>query len=81
VFTGTLLGCGGRFLVHWVVGATVWAAYMPETFLGMGMGNPWVYSALYNGVFMGANTLITLLVFALLWGPLNRFFQGEDIAE
>jgi thiamine transporter ThiT len=40
-----------------------------------------VYSALYNGVFMGANTLITLLVFALLWGPLNRFFQGEDIAE
>lgn len=81
VFTGTLLGCGGRFLVHWVVGATVWAAYMPETFMGMGMSSPWVYSALYNGLYMGANTLITLLVFALLWGPLSSFFLGEDIAE
>jgi thiamine transporter len=81
VFTGTLIACAARFLVHWVVGATVWAAYMPETFLGMGMGNPWVYSALYNGLYMGANTLITLLVFALLWGPLSSFFLGEDIAE
>jgi thiamine transporter len=81
VFTGTLIACAARFLVHWVVGATVWAAYMPETFMGMGMSSPWVYSALYNGLYMGANALITLLVFGLLWGPLNSFFLGEDIAE
>lgn len=39
-FTGTLIGGGARFLVHYVVGATVWAAYMPENFLGMNMSTP-----------------------------------------
>lgn len=81
VFWGTLIACGARFLVHWVVGATVWAAYMPETFLGMGMSNPWIYSALYNVLYMGPNTVITLVVFALLWKPLNSFLTGQDIAE
>ena len=79
VFWGTLIACGARFLVHWVVGATVWAAYMPETFLGMGMSNPWVYSALYNVLFMAPNTVITLVVFALLWKPLNSFLTGQDL--
>ena len=81
VFWGTLIACGARFLVHWVVGATIWAAYMPESFLGMGMNNPWVYSALYNVLYMGPNTLIALAAFGLLWKPLNGFLTGQDIAE
>ena len=48
-FYGTLLGSALRFLVHYVVGATVWGEYMPETFYGMTMTSPWLYSALYNG--------------------------------
>ena len=32
-YLGTLLGCAARFLVHYVVGATIWAAYMPDVFL------------------------------------------------
>ena len=35
VFLGTLIGGVARFLVHYVVGATIWAAYMPDTFFGM----------------------------------------------
>ena len=31
-FYGTVVGSVARFLVHYVVGATVWAEYMPETF-------------------------------------------------
>ena len=30
VYVGTLIGGFARFLVHYVVGATVWAEYMPE---------------------------------------------------
>ncbi len=48
-FIGTVVGCTARFLVHYVVGATIWAESMPETFFGMTMTTPWFYSALYNG--------------------------------
>ena len=81
VFTGTLLGGLARFLVHWVVGATVWASYMPESFVGLSMNSPWFYSALYNVLYMGPNILITLAVFGLLWKPMHRFLVGEDLGQ
>ena len=49
IFLGTVLGGAARFVVHWVVGATVWAMYMPDAFFGMTMTSPWLYSLLYNG--------------------------------
>ena len=79
IFTGTLIGCGARFLVHYVVGATVWAEYMPEEFFGMTMTTPWFYSLLYNLAYMLPNTVITLLVFALLWKPMGRYLRGSDL--
>ena len=44
-FYGTVVGSVARFLVHYVVGATVWAEYMPETFFGLTMTTPWFYSS------------------------------------
>lgn len=52
VFTGTLIAGFARFLVHYVVGATIWAAYMPDTFFGLTMHSPWVLlSALQPGLY------------------------------
>ncbi len=79
VFIGTVIAGGARFLVHYVVGATVWAEYMPETFFGMTMTTPWFYSALYNIAYMGPNIIITLAVFALLYRPLKKFMTGGDL--
>ena len=79
VFTGTVVGGLCRFLVHYVVGATVWAEYMPDSFFGMTMHTPWFYSLLYNLAYMLPNILITLVVFALLYKPLGKYFRGEDI--
>ena len=81
VYTGTLLGSFGRFLVAWVVGATLWAAYMPEEFFGMTMTSPWVYSFLYNSAYMLPNMAVTLTVFAALQKPLGRYFCGNDGRE
>ncbi len=78
-FWGTLIAGVARFLVHYVVGATVWAAYMPDTFFGMTMHTPWFYSLLYNIAYMGPNILITLVVFALLDKPMGKYLRGEDI--
>lgn len=79
IFTGTLLGCLVRFFVHYVVGATVWAAYMPDEFFGLTMHSPWFYSLLYNLAFMLPNTLITLLVFLLLYKSMRKYLTGEDL--
>ena len=81
VLTGTLIGCGARFLVHYVVGATIWAEYMPEEFFGMTMTTPWFYSFLYNGSYMAVNCVITLVVFALLYKPMGKYLRGEDILQ
>ncbi|MGM9593407.1 MAG: energy-coupled thiamine transporter ThiT [Candidatus Onthomonas sp.] len=79
VYFGTVIGGVARFLVHYVVGATIWAEYMPEEFLGLSMSSPWFYSLLYNILYMGPNIIITLVVFALLQKPMGKYFRGEDL--
>lgn len=75
-YIGTVVGCVLRFLVHYVVGATIWAEYMPETFFGMTMTTPWFYSALYNGAYMLPDCLIILLVgFLLMKTPAKKYLR------
>lgn len=77
---GATIACTARFLVHYVVGATIWATYMPEEFFGMTMTTPWLYSALYNGAYMLPDLLGILLVYMLLIKtPLAPYFRGEDL--
>ena len=66
IFVGTVIGCVARFLVHYIVGATVWGAYMPETFFEMTMTTPWFYSALYNGFYAVCNLALGCIVIFLL---------------
>ena len=79
VFVGTLIAGVARFLVHYVVGATLWAEYMPPEFLGLEMSSPWFYSLLYNILYMGPNIIITLVVFLLLAKPMGKYLRGDDI--
>ena len=78
-FIGTVVGALARFLVHYVVGATVWAEYMPETFFGMTMHSPWFYSLLYNGSFILIDLVLCLVIGWLLWKPLGKYIRGEDL--
>jgi len=76
------VSCIARFLVHYVVGATIWAEYMPETFFSMTMTTPWFYSALYNGAYMLPDLLMILVVYLLLSRtPLAPYFRGEDLKK
>ena len=79
VFWGALIGGFARFLVHYVVGATIWAAYMPDTYFGMTTTSPWIYSLLYNIAYMGPNIVITLVIFGLLYVPMKKYMLGQDI--
>ena len=72
--------CAARFLVHYVVGATIWAEYMPESFFSMTMTTPWIYSALYNAAYMLPDLLMILAVYALLSKtPLAPYLQGKKL--
>ena len=76
----TLTACAARFLVHYVVGATVWAEHMPETFFAMTMTTPWVYSALYNGAYMLPDTALVLIAgLLLLKTPAKKYLLGQDL--
>ena len=77
---GAIVACVLRFLVHYVVGATIWAAYMPEEFFGLTMTTPWFYSALYNGAYMLPDLVLILVVYFLLQKtPLSPYFRGDDL--
>lgn len=78
-FIGSAVGASARFLVAWVVGAVVWGEYMPDSFFGMTMTSPWLYSALYNGSYLLVNLALCLIVGALLWRKLGRYIRGEDL--
>lgn len=61
-----LIGCVGRFIIHFISGVTVYAEWMPASFMGIGNMNPALYSLLYNGTYMLPNTILALIVCALL---------------
>ena len=58
---GTILAGVGRWLSLTLSGALLWYMYMPEEFLGMPMVNPWVYSALLNGLLIVLVTAVNLV--------------------
>ena len=79
---GATVACAARFLVHYVVGATIWAAYMPENFFGMTMTTPWFYSALYNGAYMLPDLAIILVIYLLARKtPLAAYFSAADLKD
>ena len=69
-----------RFLCHLVTGAWIWGEWMPEEFMNLPMTSPWLYSFLYNGWYMLAELVLTEIVAMLIYGPLGKYFRGEDIA-
>ena len=79
VFAGTVLASVLRFVVHTLAGVYVWAEYMPEYFLGLKMGSPWIYSPLYNSIYVALNMILCLAAFGVMYRPLKRYILGEDI--
>ena len=74
---GAFIGCLGRFIIHFISGFTVYAIWMPEEFLNMHMSSPFIYSALYNGTYMLPNTILCVLVIALLNKPLSGLYKAK----
>ena len=76
---GILFGGFARFIVAWITGAVVWGECMPESFFGMTMTSPWIYSALYNGSYLFPCIILCILVAALLKKSLADYISGKDL--
>ena len=80
IFPGTLIGCLGRFAVHYLSGVTIYRIIEPTSVPGFGTyDNPHLYSLVYNGSYMLPNMLLALLLAGLLYVPLKRFYSGGDL--
>ena len=81
IFAGTVLGCLGRFIVHFISGITIYRIYAPTEILGTVFDEPNLYSLVYNGSYMLPNTILALAIAGLLYAPLKKFYVGEDIPK
>lgn len=79
IFVGTLICAFLRFLVHYISGITIYAIVAPTELFSITFTEPWMYSLAYNGSYMLVNTVICLVVFALLYNPLRKYILAEDI--
>lgn len=60
-----LLAVLGRLVAHILSGVVFFSEYAGEL-------NPWIYSLLYNGSYLGLEFIISLIVIMLLWKPIKR---------
>ena len=80
IFPGTVLGCGARFLVHYISGVTIYRITMPTEVPGFGVfDSAEIYSLVYNGVYMLPNALVAIAIGAVLYVPMKKYFAGKDI--
>ena len=78
VFLGILVSFILRFLCHLITGAWIWGEWMPEEFMHLTMTSPWLYSFLYNGWYMLAETVLTVLVAMLIYKFLEKYLKGGE---
>lgn len=79
IFPGTLVGCAGRFAVHYISGVTIYKILAPTEFMQWTFTSPSFYSIVYNGSYMLPNTVIALVIAALLYVPMKKYFLAQDI--
>ena len=77
-----LLGCVMRFVIHFISGVTIYAEYAEPVadFFGASVATPgpFLYSLVYNGAYMLPNTVIAIVICALLAAPLQKLPKAKD---
>ena len=79
------VGCLGRYAGHYFSGITLYRILEPTAVEGLesmgAIANAHVYSLLYNGVYMLPNMVIALVLAALLFAPLKKYYAGNDLRK
>ena len=65
--------------MHYISGVTIYAITMPTELFGVVWASPATYSLIYNGSYMLIDTVICLVIFGVLYKPLDKYLQARDI--
>ncbi len=79
VYWGSALGALARFAVHFISGITVYRIVAPTALLGTTFDDPYLYSAVYNGSYVGLDLILCLAIFALAYKSLGKYLRAEDL--
>lgn len=67
-----LTGCVARFIIHFISGVTIYAIATKTEISGIVTSNAWLYSLIYNGLYMLPNTVIAVAAVALLLPAIEK---------
>lgn len=82
IFPGTVLGCAGRFIVHYISGVTIYRIIEPTPIPGFGtFDNAALYSLVYNGSYMLPNAILALAIALVLYPALKKYYAGSDLRK
>lgn len=76
---GPLVGCTLRFVSHFISGITAWRILAPTEVLGLTTANPYLYSAVYNGSFIGVDMILCIVLLGAMYIPLKKYMLGLDL--
>jgi len=74
---GAVVGCIARFIIHFISGITIYAIVSAETVLGVTTANAYVYSLLYNGLYMVPSSVVVIILAIILKKPLKKYFARK----
>lgn len=74
---GAVVGCVARFVIHFISGITIYAIVTPETIAGVTTSNAWLYSLIYNGLYMLPSSAIVIVLAFVLKAPLDAYLNKK----
>ena len=74
---GALIGCAGRFLIHFISGITIYKIIEPTELFGRTYANATLFSVVYNGSYMLPSTIACFIVCLILSRALPGFFADQ----
>lgn len=75
---GCLVGCFGRFVIHFISGLTIYRILVPTELFGIMFSSPVFFSVVYNGSYMLPSTVGCFIVCLLLEKPLAKYLPVKD---
>lgn len=69
---GSIAGCAARFAIHFLSGVTIYAITTATELNGVTYTNAALYSLIYNGSYMLPDTILTVVVVALVAAALEK---------
>lgn len=72
---GVGLGCALRYCISVISGVVLYAITTTETIAGISTSNAFVYSLIYNGLYMLPNTIIAVVAMFILRYPLKKILR------